>query len=79
MNDEDQNVQIAAVRALGQIKDLRAVGPLIAAIQRKPEAVRTEAIWVLKKLTDEDFGTDYKRWRQWWLSKSPAEPGASKP
>ena len=79
LNDENQNVQIAAVRALGQIKDLRAVEPLIAAIQNKPEIIRTEAIWILRELTDQDFGTDYNRWREWWRSKSPAGSGASKP
>jgi hypothetical protein len=72
-------VQIAAVKALGQIRDPRAVEPLIAAVQSQSESVRAEAAWVLEKLTDENFGADYKRWRQWWLSKSPAGTDTSNP
>ena len=66
-----RGVQIAAVRALGEIRDARAVEPLIDALQGKPEVVRTEVAWVLTKLTDKDFGIDYNLWKQWRRSQSP--------
>jgi len=77
LEDTDQDVRIAAIRALGKMRNPRAVEPLIAALGDRRENVRVEATWALKKLTGEDFGSDRKLWRQW--QRSQQRPAAIAP
>ncbi|MEN8265120.1 MAG: HEAT repeat domain-containing protein [Nitrospirota bacterium] len=66
LNSEKQVVKIHAAWALGEIKDLKAVGALIAAL--KDEVCCDHAAEALKKITEQDFGTDYEQWNNWWLN-----------
>lgn len=50
LNDEVTNVRIAAARALGNIRDKRAVRPLIQALKDKDSKVRGEVAWALSKI-----------------------------
>jgi HEAT repeat protein len=77
LDDTSQDVQIAAIRSLGKMRNPRVVESLIAALGNRREIVRVEATWALKKLTGEDFGSDRERWRQW--QRSQQRPAASTP
>lgn len=48
--------------ALGKIGDPRAIEPLIDLMST--EGIATSE--ALKKITGEDLGTDYSKWRKWW-------------
>lgn len=50
LNDEDSYVRQGAAWALGEIKDLRAIGPLIFAIKDKDLDVRLRAAKALVKI-----------------------------
>ncbi|MBL7081321.1 MAG: HEAT repeat domain-containing protein [Candidatus Omnitrophica bacterium] len=75
LSDERTELQAAAARALGEIKDRRAVGPLIECLRKKQKRKRGsitlynlhyEAKDALRKITNEDFGESYSRWQKWW-------------
>jgi HEAT repeat protein len=66
LNGEKQVVKTHAAWALGEIKDLKAVGALITAL--KDEVCCDHAAEALKKITEQDFGTDYEQWNNWWLT-----------
>ncbi|MDD1659859.1 MAG: HEAT repeat domain-containing protein [Methanomicrobiales archaeon] len=53
INDKDFNIRINAIRALGEIRDSRAVDPLIGVLQSNVHPnLRYEAIGALGKLKD---------------------------
>jgi len=66
---KSNNWQVA--KALGAIKDARAVGPLIekwAACDWSPmKEVIAEALGLI---TEKDFGVDLQKWQQWWQDNS---------
>jgi HEAT repeat protein len=67
LNDPDTIACGRAVRALGDMKERRAVGPLIEVLQKRQSPwVKDQAAHALSKITDQDFGTDGTRWRAWW-------------
>ena len=59
-------VRWRAVKALGKLGDECAVELLMEALKDRNEYVRSYAVEALRKITGEDFGTDYGRWRRWW-------------
>ncbi|MHC1610533.1 MAG: HEAT repeat domain-containing protein [Candidatus Methanospirareceae archaeon] len=50
LEDRDWNVRRSVARALGEIKDLRAVEPLIRALEDEDEDVRKSAAWALGEI-----------------------------
>jgi HEAT repeat protein len=56
----------AAAKALGSFKDKRAVEPLIAILDEFPGRACAVSADALKAITGQDFGTDAKKWREWW-------------
>lgn len=63
---------------LGQIKDVRAVEPLISVLEeailslsRRDKTVISPAIisWALRNITYQDFGDDFLLWKEWWNEK----------
>jgi hypothetical protein len=60
-----------AAYALGEIKDPRAIDPLLEALGNdKSEGIRKEAADALRAITGENHGMDYQGWRNWWRSKN---------
>jgi HEAT repeat protein len=55
-----------AAWALGEIKDRRAVKPLIDALGDQIKDVRKKAALALKEITGKDFGKDPAKWQEWW-------------
>ncbi|NQT80100.1 MAG: HEAT repeat domain-containing protein [Candidatus Aminicenantes bacterium] len=63
------DVRSFACWALGRIKDVRSIEPLINALKDKYERVRMNASLALEKITGENFGQNHKQWRKWWKKK----------
>jgi len=55
-----------AAVALGEIKDIRSVPPLIATLADKDQSVRKAAGKALESITGQKFGDDRDQWRAWW-------------
>lgn len=66
LNGEKQVVKTHAAWALGEIRDPKAIGALIAAL--KDDVCCDHAAEALKKITEQNFGTDYEQWNNWWLT-----------
>lgn len=64
-HDKDEFIRLSAAKALGDIGDKRAIGPLIEKLKDKKGHVHFYAIEALKKITDQEFGEDYDKWKQW--------------
>ncbi len=58
-------VRLAAIEALGELGDARAIGPLIDALDSDDREFRTSAAMALHRITGENVGTDPVRWREW--------------
>lgn len=79
-NEADWHVQKCIATALGNIGDKRAVAPLIEVLNsasrdrsgmlgtNSAEATAAMDIIVtaLEKITNQDFGRDSKKWKEWW-------------
>ncbi len=65
LEDEDSTVRFKTAWALGQIDEPLAVGDLIEALNDKSSQVKSAAHKSLKKLTGEDFGRSYDKWKEW--------------
>ncbi len=66
LNGKKQVVKTHAAWALGEIRDPKAVGALITALN--DDECCDHAAEALKKITEQDFGTDHEQWNNWWLS-----------
>lgn len=54
------------LRALGEIGDERAIEPLIERLEIERDAWRLPVLAVLEKITNQDFGRDPNKWREWY-------------
>ncbi len=63
--DPAWDVRSTAAWALGELGDERATSPLIDAL-KDMFTVREKAFGALKKLTKQDFGEDYDKWKAWY-------------
>ena len=52
LDDKEYRVCKAAVQALGQLKDSRAMEPLVKALSDRGEGVCEAALWALGQLND---------------------------
>lgn len=66
LKDSDMNTRMNAAGALGGTKDSRAVKPLINVLNDVLENTKSNAAKSLTQITGKDFGTDQKKWTQWW-------------
>lgn len=67
---KDGNHPLLGIAALGALKDPRGIEPLIKFLDSKPEDFDVDetkriAVEALKDITGQDFGTDYKKWKEW--------------
>jgi HEAT repeat protein len=66
LRDKDPEVRLNAACALGKIENRLAILPLIIALKDKESNVRKWALSALVELTQQDFGQDPVKWREWW-------------
>jgi HEAT repeat protein len=70
LKDENSYVRREAAWALGELKDPRAVEPLIAVIKD----TEGNTVPALKKITGKDFGENPEEWRNWWKKETGIKP-----
>jgi len=75
-SDMDTDVRLTALKALGETGDARAVAALGEALEERDPATQYQAMQSLRKVTNEDFGNDVGRWRQYVKGEvpDPAKP-----
>lgn len=64
MRNTDATVAQRAGTILGKLRDRRAIYPLIRLLRYQTPRPRAAA--VLREITGQDFGQDYKEWHKWW-------------
>jgi hypothetical protein len=75
-DDEDQDVRLAAVEALGNIKDPTAIAAVSIALDDRDPAMQYVGVQSMKSITGKDYGGDVEAWRQVASGGSPPEPPA---
>jgi hypothetical protein len=65
LHDRSEAVRWSAIRILTEVGDERAIGPLVAVVERGKNV--TDAHNALCTISGKDFGADAKAWRQWLL------------
>jgi|GEM_PF-1986028 len=65
LRDEDVEVRRAAAEGLGLIKHPPAVAELVKLLDDKDERLVRTVVRALRHQTDQEFGRDGDRWRQW--------------
>jgi HEAT repeat protein len=60
------SVRRSAAKALGEIKDMRAVGPLISVLREKALFFHKDVEKALKDITGKDFDDEPDKWKEWW-------------
>lgn len=73
-SDDDIDVRLYALRAIGDLGDDEAVPVLAEALEAADPAVQYRAVAALKDVTGEDLGNDVNVWREW-----AANPDAPRP
>lgn len=71
LKDKDSETRRIAAWALGEMKNRQAIEPLLSAL--KDENVCWDSAEALKKITGEDFGTEYDKWKNWWKDNKGKE------
>lgn len=69
-------VQRAVIEMLTELKDPRAVSPLIDLLQRKgrDRSAAERVVSALRAITGKYLGYNHKKWRKWW-KKHPSQTG----
>jgi HEAT repeat protein len=65
-NDDVRQATAVALAARAVKGDKRVVGAVIELSRDNNEEIRKIAIAVLRKITDQDFGPDYAKWKAWY-------------
>ena len=63
--DVDQDVRLAAARALGQTHEQVAITALASALEDKSVAMQRRAVLSLQQITAQDLGNDVNKWREY--------------
>jgi HEAT repeat protein len=66
LDDESLPARLEVIRALAEIRDARAVEPLIAVLSDTRADVRARAADALEEITQQEFGVDATKWREWF-------------
>jgi len=62
--DKDEDVKMAAAKALGRIKSPEAMKALAVALDDRDPAMQYVGVQSLKSITGKDYGPDVQTWRQ---------------
>lgn len=76
-SDDDRNVRIAAIEALGSFKDQRVLAGLIVALKERDFAIQAAAENSLRDLTGQSHNYDSDEWAKWLSATS--DPFAAAP
>jgi HEAT repeat protein len=72
--DKDQNVRLAAAKALGSMKSPEAIQALSVALDDRDPAMQYVGVQSMKEITGKDYGPNVEVWRQVAAGQSPPEP-----
>ena len=70
-SDENIDVRLAAVRALGGIESPQAVAALAVALDDRDPAIQFAGVQSMKSVSDQDFGGDVASWLQYAQQIAP--------
>jgi hypothetical protein len=72
--DKDQNVRIAAAKALGSMKSPEAIQALTIALDDRDPAMQYVGVQSMQSITGKDYGPNVDAWRQVAAGKAPPAP-----
>jgi hypothetical protein len=72
--DKNQNVRIAAAKALGQMKTQAAMQAVAVALEDRDPAMQYVGVQSMKEITGKDYGPNVEAWRQVAAGQTPAAP-----
>lgn len=72
-SDTELDVRMAAVRSLGELKDVAAIEALGAALDDRDPALQLQAIESLRKVSGREYGNDVAAWRAFTQGGNPVE------
>ena len=75
LNDTNQDVRQAAIKALGRLRDPHASEVLAKLLRNRDPAIQYLAVQSLKQTTGKDFGMDLKQWEAYVYGNSQADDG----
>ncbi|HTU24432.1 MAG TPA: HEAT repeat domain-containing protein [Pirellulales bacterium] len=76
-SDTNLDVRLAAVRAMGQARQIGSIQSLGEALSDADPAVQFCVISSLKQISGKDYGNDISLWRAYAKGENPAEPSVS--
>lgn len=71
LDSKDAYLWLNSAIYLGRIGNLASIPYLVKSFRHTAWRGDDERRWLLVTMTGEDFGTDFEKWRSWWLSKHP--------
>ena len=75
-DDSETDVRLAAVEALGKIKDPSAVAAVAVALNDRDPALQFVGTKSMQSITGKHYGGDVEAWRQVAAGQNPPEPKA---
>jgi len=74
--DKDQNVRLAAAKALGSMKSPDAIQSLTVALDDRDPAMQYAGVRSMKQITGKDYGPKVEAWRQVAAGQTPPPESA---
>jgi hypothetical protein len=71
LHSEDDYTWLNAAEYLGACGRQEAIPYLIKALRHTAWHSDPETVQFLKSLTSQDFGTDFQKWKSWWVQSHP--------
>jgi HEAT repeat protein len=72
--EEDMEVRMAAIDALGKFESTEAVMGLAAAVKDRDPALQYAGVKAMKTASGKDLGNDVEAWRQYAATLTPTSP-----
>jgi HEAT repeat protein len=72
--EKDQNVRLAAAKALGSMKSPEAIQALSIALDDRDPAMQYVGVQSMKSITGKDYGPNVEAWRQVAAGQTPPAP-----
>jgi hypothetical protein len=71
LRDPRWEVRLAVIRALASIRSVRAIEPLLVALETETGRLQEEAERTLRSLTGKSFNRSVELWKRWWAEAAP--------